>query len=170
MAERVRARRSNRGWLLSTIFFGILAVVLFGTAAYLYSQENDTEDAAGRPPATPGGNGLVQVADALRAEGLTVDYVRGTGSTVRADGIPQPGQALTADGTVVWVFAFDSVDARATAEAAIDPATLAITSPRREPVATGPRLAIGSNIIAAVAPEVDDDRFAAVERAVAGLP
>ncbi len=166
-------RRAGRARLGSTVFFGVLAVALLAAAAYLYFQEEEGGTETPRRPATPGQLELINVDEALRAEGLDATIVAGRESVVTADAIGQPGQALTVEGDPLWVFAFPDVARREEVSEGLDPASVVIANGRgavATAIANAPRLLTHGNLIIAVPADTPDDRIETIERALASLP
>ena len=161
-------RRTGRGSAWPSLVFGVLAIVLAVTAVLLYVGREEAEPVPTPPPALPGQNEMIHVANALRQQELNVAFAPG--------GIPPgelsvPGQLLTVDGARLYVFVYADAG-RAEAEAArADPsAILPERSPSGTPIATGPpHLASHSNVTVALvggSPEVAEK----VDRAIEGLP
>jgi hypothetical protein len=128
--------------LLASLTLGIAAVVLF------IQDQQEPEQTLVAPTAVPGKNDLVSVANALKAEGLAVEYGRGTTKSVDLD---PPAQLLEVDGTPLYVFVYGDVAAREADFADLDPASFRLTSPSGQPVALeSPHLTANSNVIVAL--------------------
>jgi hypothetical protein len=145
--NRNRNRNRNLG---SSLLFAALAIVLAAAAYILYQEDDPSEPPV--PAATPGHYELIQVRDALDAQGL--DATLGQGAFL-AEGLTPPGQFITLGGdAAVYAFIYPDTAAQAAEATTLDPATLAITTPSRRPVAgvgsdqTELHIAAGSNVIA----------------------
>ncbi len=164
VAETRRGRRAQR--MVSTLLLmASLALGIAAVALYVRDQQQ-VEQTPVPPTAEPGKNDLVSVANALRAEGVEVEYGRGSTSSPDLD---PPGQLLEVDGTPLYVFVYADVASREAEFSALDPASFNLTSPSGRPVDLGtPYLTANSNVIVALAGGSPDlaDR---VDRAVARL-
>ena len=146
--------------LVASLVLGIAAVVLF------VRDRQQTEQTLVPPTAEPGKNDLVSVANALKAEGLKVEYGRGATKSANLD---PPGQLLDVEGTPLYVFVYPDVASREAQSGDLDPASIRVTSPSGRPVEIGtPHLSATSNVIVLLAGGSTDlaDR---VDRAVARL-
>ncbi len=146
--------------LLASVVLGIAAVVL-----YIRDQQEPDQTLV-VPTAIPGKNDLVSVANALKAEGLTVEYGRGA---TKSPDLDPPGQLLEVDGTPLYVFVYPDVALREAESTDLDPASFSLTSPSGRPVDLAtPHLTANSNVVVALAGGSPDlaDR---VDRAVARL-
>lgn len=169
------ARTPRRGWSASSIFFLALSVVLAVLALLL---------ATGRvrigpttpppPPPMPGQIQVIDVVRALEAQGLAVEQLpRG----VPRGAFSAPGQALSANGTPLYLFIFPDPataerEVAATDPFAVLPAAAMATPGRTEipaPDAVPPMIVRGSNVAVAM-PGGDDDLRARVRAAIEGLP
>ncbi len=156
-------RRSNTA---SNLF--ALAAVVFGLLALILYFRSPGGGIAPVPVATPGGNELVNVTDALRSQGLNVEQPRGL--FIPRGALDVPGQGVEIDGMPAYIFLYpDAETARADATgvnaADVVPDRLAGT-----PTPDGePRMTQGSNVIVLLvggSPET----WQKVEAAVATLP
>jgi hypothetical protein len=155
-------RRSNA---LSTIFaivavaFGIAAVVLFirgsgGTAPI--------------PTPAPGANEVINVIEALKAEGLRVEQPPRL--FISRGKLPVPGQGVTVDGTPGFIFLFPDADAARAAVDGVDPDTLVPERLAGTPAPEGERrLTQNSNIVMLLV-DGSDETWQKVQAAVASLP
>jgi hypothetical protein len=142
-------RRRNIG---STIAFAALAVVLIAIAVYTYTKDDDDEPSTAPPPNVSSRLELVNIRDALVAEGLNAEYGR---STAKATGLTNPGQAITVGTATLYVYIYDNPNERAAESDSLDPDNLVLTSVGT-PVAGGasgiaPRVFIRSNVVAILA-------------------
>ncbi len=164
VAEKRRGRRAQRAvstlLLLASLVLGVAAVVLF------VRDWQQAEQTPVPPTAEPGKNDLVSVVNALKAEGIAVEYGRGATSSPDLD---PPGQLLEADGTPLYVFVYPDIASREAESADLDPASFTLTTPSGRPVdLDSPHLTANSNVIVALAggsPDLADQ----VDRAVARL-
>src|SRR5215203_3870791 len=96
-------RRSN---LASNLF--ALAAVVFGVLALILYLRNPGGGIAPVPTAAPGGNQIVNVTDALRAQGLDVQQPRGL--FVPRGALDVPGQGVEIDGSPAYVFLYPDAE------------------------------------------------------------
>lgn len=160
-------RRRNIG---STIAFAALAVVLIAIAVYTYTNDDDDEPATAPPPHVSDRLELVNIQEALVAQGLTAQYPR---STAKATGLSNPGQAISVGTATLYVFIYDNPNERAAESDSLDPDNIVLTSVGT-PVAGGstgvtPRVFIRSNVIAILAGG-DAETQEKVAAAFAALP
>jgi hypothetical protein len=156
------ARRSNTA---SNIF--ALAAVVFGVLALILYLRNPGGGIAPVPTAAPGGNQIVNVTDALRAQDL--DIKQPPGLFVPRGALDVPGQGIEIDGAPAFIFLYPD-EAEALADAAgvdandVVPERLAGT-----PTPEGERrLTQGSNVIVVVVGG-SAETWQKVETAVASL-
>ena len=156
-------RRSNT---VSNLF--ALAAVLFGVLALVLYFRNPGGGIAPIPVATPGGNQLVNVTDALRSQGL--DVQQPPHLFIPRGELDVPGQGIDIEGMPAFIFLYqDAETARADAAGVnaddVVPDRLAGTpTPKNER-----HLTQGSNVIVVLvggSPET----WQKVEAAVAALP
>lgn len=164
------AKRKSRGsHILSTLLF-LTAIGFAAVAGYLYWEEQQQDQNDPTPPAAePGRWELAQVRSAFDQAGFETEVGRTNGHTDQMEGVP--GQALTLDGTEIYIFIFspsiDSHDPVAMAEAAysgIDESTLFLQRQSSGAIISeGEPLSVfhGSNIVAIMVGGDDDD----IERA-----
>jgi hypothetical protein len=156
-----KPRPGKRGSAVWAALFGALAVVLAGAAIFVAVRQANQPQVPTPPPAPPGHNELINVLNALRAEGIEVKSVPG--------GVPMgemrvPGQKLTVDGQTLYVFIYPSpVEAEADLGSA-DPAKV-LGDEGDEP----PFLAGHSNAVVALVDGSEELREG-VLRAVESLP
>ena len=157
-----RARRSNTA---SNLF--ALAAVVFGVLALILYLRNPGGGIAPVPTAAPGGNQIVNVTDALRAQDLDVQQPPGLFVPRGALGVP--GQGIEIDGAPAFIFLYpDEAAARADAAGVhandVVPERLAGT-----PTPEGERrMTQGSNVIVLVVGG-SAETWQKVETAVASL-
>ena len=159
-AGRRRSNTASNLFALAAVLFGVLALVLYF--------RNPGGGIAPIPVATPGGNQLVNVTDALRSQGL--DVQQPPHLFIPRGELDVPGQGIDIDGMPAFIFLYqDAETARADAAGVnaddVVPDRLAGT-----PTPDGePRMTQGSNVIVLLiggSPET----WQKVEAAVATLP
>ena len=155
-----------RRWISNLLF--VVAAVLFAYVAYAYYQERqDDNGSVPTPQSVPGQAQLKNVHDAIADQGAAVDYGR---TTVRIDGITPVGQELTVEGIPVYVFIFESPDARAEQTAGLSADSIEIKTPSGADAATGElALAEGSNILA-ISDGADAEVQEKIDAGVQSLP
>ena len=168
--------RKRRGSILPSLFFGILALILAGTAVYLYIQQNEDKTNVA-PTARPGQNGLAQVVDTFNGAGLKTEYAP---STAKYDAFddpgtpPTPGQSITVDGNQAWVFVYPSADEQQADAQKWDAGNPgAVTSPSGKQLTTAkPVMYAHSNVIVVVSTDKkpSSDELSKIEQAVNTLP
>jgi hypothetical protein len=159
-----QGKRSRRAWLSYGLF--ALSAVLFAAVLYMYVDHRNQEKPPPPPSAQAGDNGMVQVIDALKAQGLNADYGR---SADRGIGITQVAQAIVINGATAYVFIYPDAQQRQTDQDRVDVNSLMIVNTRSTPVATDPpQLYGGSNVIVAIY-SADADVQQKVQAAVEGL-
>ncbi len=160
------ARRSVSNWLATALF--ALAAVLFILVAALYLRDRFQEEPTPPPPPSePGHAQLVNVVQALRAQGLKAEYAR---QGVRIPELTAAGQGLVVEGAPLYVFLFEDPATREAEVAGLDLKNLTLLSTLGTPVATGPLHTVqGSNVFAVLAGG-SDDVIAKVDQAITGLP
>jgi len=131
--------------LLSTIF--AVAAILFAVlAVVLYVRDSNRGGVAPVPTAAPGRNQIVNVTDALRAQGLTVEQPPRLFVPIGA--LPVPGQGVLIDGSPAFVFLFPDAAAAQSAAQTADPNQTIPLRLAGTPTPSGERrLAQGSNVI-----------------------
>lgn len=161
------SNRSPRN-LLSLLLFG-LAIALLAYAGYTYIQGRQDQTGQAPPPHVAGHAELKNVSDALVAQGLTVEYGR---DAAPAGIFSEPGQQLLVEGTPLYVFIFDSPEARAAETENIVPDQLLVANQLGTPVVgndTPVAMAEGSNV-ATLLVGGDADLAGKVQVAIEGLP
>src|SRR3954447_14400917 len=108
VTEKRSGATKGRRNLLSTAF--AVAAVLFAVLAIvLYARDSSRVGIAPVPTAAPGGNQIVNVTDALRAQGLSIEqppHLFIPAGTLRA-----PGQGVMIDGSPAFIFLFPDAEA-----------------------------------------------------------
>ena len=142
--DRVRKSRA-RSNLLSTIF--AVAAVLFAVlAVVLYVRDSNRGGVAPVPTAAPGGNQIVNVTDALRAQGLSIEQPPRL--FVPAGALSVPGQGVLIDGSPGFIFLFPDAAAAQSAAQSTVPDRIVPERLAGTPAPSGERrLAQGSNVI-----------------------
>jgi hypothetical protein len=167
----VSERRGGRGrWngnTLSLALFGLAALLLI-VVAVLYVRDRHTTPGTQVPPtARPGQAELKNVVDALRTQGINVGYSQ---NGARIPFLSPPGQALTADGSPLYVFIFEDPADLGNQMTDFDPTNPGLVNMRGTPVTGGPpHVVTGSNILAVLIGG-SADLAARVDRAIKGLP
>ena len=164
--EREKPALPRRRNLLSNLF--AVAAVVFGILALVLYLRNPGGGVAPVPTPAPGGNQLVNVADALRAQGL--DIQQPPGLFIPRGALGAPGQGIEIEGAPGFIFLYPDteaarLDARDADADAVVPDRLAGT-----PTPEGERrMTQGSNVIVLLV-DGSDDTWQKVETAVASLP
>jgi hypothetical protein len=128
--------------------FGAAAILLVVVGVMYYRDRQKQDETPPPPVASPGGNQLINVVEALRAQGLKTEILP---RTARADELSEVAQGLTVDGAPLYVFLYPDTAGREGESKGLDPATLAVRSASGTPVATGtPHVISHSNVIAAL--------------------
>jgi hypothetical protein len=158
----------RRGNALSNLF-AILAVVFAVIAIVLYVRNPGAgSGVAPIPTAAPGGNQIVNVVEALKAEGLTV--AQPPGLFIPRGALDVPGQGVEIDGQPGFVFLYPDADA-----ARDDASGVVVDEVVPERIAGQPapagerRMALGSNVVVVMIGG-DTETWQRVESVVAGLP
>ena len=156
------------------MFFGLLAIVLGGVAAYLFIQERESTGPVA-PTALPAENTFIQVQTALQDQGLTATTERQNATSPRAFPTREPGQAIMIDGHDAWIYIFPSVEAQEAATAAyeaVDPRPVVTTASGTELTTGPPAMFRASNVIVLLSTDdaPDQEVLDRIERAVTSLP
>ena len=161
-ARSTRQRRSN---LASNLF--ALAAVVFGVLALILYLRNPGGGIAPVPTAAPGGNQIVNVTDALRAQDLDVQQPRGL--FVPRGVLDVPGQGIEIDGAPAFIFLYPDEEAARAAAEGVDPNDVVPERLGGTPTPVGERrMTQGSNVIV-VAIGGSTEMWQKVETAVASL-
>src|SRR3954453_7286374 len=159
-------RRGSWTWMI----FAFAAVAVLAYGVYQSREENKSEPTSMPPTSAAGGNSLINITQALQAQGLKVEIIR---SSFRSPQLTVPGQGLSFDGDKVYIFIYNGADAVALREADskdLDPATLTVLTVSGTPVAgTHPHVVSNSNVIAVLSSS-DEELTAKVDAAIQGLP
>jgi hypothetical protein len=152
------------------MIFAIAAVAVLAYGVYQSREENNAEPTSVPPTSAAGGNTLINIKQALEAQGLKVNIVR---SSFRSLQLTVPGQGLSVDNDKVYIFIYNGADSVALREAdskTLDPASLTVMTVSGTPVAgTHPHVVSSSNVIAVLASS-DEDVTSKVDAAIQGLP
>jgi hypothetical protein len=155
-------RRSNTA---SNIF--ALAAVVFGVLALILYLRNPGGGIAPVPTAAPGGNQIVNVTDALRAQDL--DIQQPPGLFVPRGALDVPGQGIEIDGAPSFIFLYPDEAAAQTAAMGVDADDIVPERLAGTPTPEGERRLIqGSNVIVVVVGG-SAETWQKVETAVASL-
>lgn len=157
---------SARRWISNLLF--VLAAVLFAYVGYTYYQERQGNTGVPPTPQSIAGQAqLKNVRDALAAQGLDVQYGR---QTVRIEGVSPVGQELTADGTPVYIFLFESPAARSEQTSGLSADSLEIKTPSGADAATGELVIVSGSNVLAVSDGAPEDVQQKIEAGVQSLP
>ena len=164
--DRVSKSRA-RSNLLSTIF--AVAAVLFAVlAVVLYVRDSNRGGVAPVPTAAPGGNQIVNVTDALRAQGLSIEQPPRL--FVPSGALSVPGQGVLIDGSPAFVFLFPDAAVAQSAAESTDPDHIIPERLAGTPAPSGERrLAQGSNVIVVLI-DGSEETWQKVRDAVSHLP
>jgi hypothetical protein len=168
---RANRRRRNRN-LGSSLIFAALAVALVAIALMYLQEDNGPPATAPIPRATPGENILINVSEAVEAQGLKPTFGPGT---VRVAELVPPGQLIVLGDARLYVFLFGSTEEQQDASQELDPTTLTLLTPSGTPVAgVGSPLpdlhvTAGSNVIAILVGGTPE-QIEKVDAAIASLP
>jgi hypothetical protein len=157
---RIGRNLASNVFALAAIVFAILAVVL-----YLRPSGSGI---APIPTAAPGNNQIVNVTEALKAQGLAVEQPPGL--FIPVGELDVPGQGLEINGQPGFVFLYpDAVAAQAAAEGA-DPNSVVPEQLAGTPAPSGERrIAQGSNVMVLLVGG-DQETWQKVQNAVVSLP
>ena len=160
--EQTRKRKSN---LLSNLF-AAAAVAFALLAILLYLRPGS--GIAPIPTAAPGGNQIINVTEAFKAQGLDVQQPRGL--FIPAGALDVPGQGVEIDGHPGFVFLFPTTAAARAAVEGVDPDRIVPARLMGTPAPPGERrIAQGSNVVVLLI-DGDDATWQKVQAAVASLP
>jgi hypothetical protein len=161
-----RTRRPRRGNLLSNLF--AVAAVTFGIIAVILYIRNPGGGVAPVPTPAPGGSQLVNVTDALRAQGLGTEQPRGL--FIPMGSLDAPGQGVLIEGSPGFIFLYPDAASAAADAAGADAAAIVPERLAGTPAPEGERrLTQGSNVIVILVGG-SDETWQKVETAVASLP
>jgi hypothetical protein len=161
-APAPRQRKSN---LISNLF-AVAAVAFALLAAILYAR--GPGGIAPIPTAAPGGNQIINVTEALEAQGLTVAQPRGL--FIPRGTLDAPGQGVEIDGAPGFIFLYPDTDAASADAAVADPISVVPARLAGTPAPAGERrMTHGSNVVLVMIGG-DADTWRKVETAIASLP
>lgn len=159
-AGRRRSNTASNLFALAAVVFGVLALIL-----YFRSPGGGI---APVPVATPGGNELVNVTDALRSQGLDVQQPRGL--FIPRGALDVPGQGVEVNGTPAYIFLYRDAEAARADAAGVDAVDVVPKRPGSTPTPDGEaRMTQGSNVIVLLVGG-SSETWQKVEAAVASLP
>src|SRR5262245_38567273 len=151
------------------MIFAVAAVAVLAYGVY-QSHENTSEPTSVPPTSSAGGNSLINIIQALQAQGLKTDIIK---SSFRSPQLTVPGQGVSVDGDKLYIFIYNGADSVALREADsknLDPASLTVVTVSGTPVAgTSPHVVSNSNVIAVLSSS-DEDVTSKVDAAIQGLP
>lgn len=157
-------KQKRRGNTLSNIF-ALVAVVFAILAVFLYLRPG--RGVAPVPVAGPGGNQIVNVTNALKAQGLDVEQP--PGHFIPAGEVSVPGQGVEINGAPGYIFLFPDAKTAQDEVDGMNPSSLAPTDLRGTPLPEGERRAVlGSNVVVVLVGG-DDETWNKVQAAVATL-
>lgn len=156
--------QKRRGNTLSNVF-AIVAVVFAILAVVLYLRPG--RGVAPVPVAAPGGNQIVNVTNALKAQGLEV--AQPPGHFIPAGEVSVPGQGVEINGAPGYIFLFKDAETARREVDGVSPSSLAPAELRGTPLPEGERRAVmGSNVVVVLVGG-DDETWNKVQAAVATL-
>lgn len=159
--------RANRNRLSNIL--AIMAVVFAVIAIVLYVRNPDGgSGVAPIPTAAPESNQIVNVTEALKAQGLTI--AQPPGLFVPRQALSVPGQGIEIDGNPGFVFLYDSAEAAESDVAGIDPDDVVPERIAGQPAPAGERRLVQGSNVAVLTIGGDEAMWQKVEAAVAGLP
>ena len=151
--------------MLASNLFAVAAVIFAIIAIVLYLRPGGS-GVAPIPTAAPGGNQIVNVTEALKAQGLDVQQPKGL--FIPVGKLDVPGQGIEINSNPAFVFLFKDA-AAAKAAASADPDTLVPEKLAGTPAPPGERrMAQGINVVLLLVGG-DDETWQKAERAVASL-
>lgn len=152
---------------MASNLFALAAVVLGVVALVLYLR-NPGGGIAPVPTAAPGGNQIVNVTDALRAQDL--DVQQPPGLFVPRGALDVPGQGIEVDGAPAFIFLYPDEETARAAAAAVDAGDVVPERLAGTPTPSGERrMTQGSNVIVLLVGG-SEETWQDVEAAVASLP
>ncbi len=166
-ARRGKGPRSRiANWLSLALF--ALAAILFVAVAVLYVRDRDEKVQTPPPPTSqPGHAQLINVVDALRAQGIKTEISHDPSPRFAA--LTPPAQGLTADGKPLYVFIYDDPTIREDESDSLETADLVPESTTGTPLSGEPHAVGGSNVYVILFGG-DAELAAKVDRAIQGLP
>jgi hypothetical protein len=160
-------RKSKTGRNLASNLFAVLAVVFAIVAVVLYLRPGGS-GIASIPTAAPGGNQIINVTEALKAQGLDVQQPKRLFIPVGAFKVP--GQGVEINGHPGFIFLYQDADAAQADVTSVDPSTAVPQRLEGTPAPPGERRVVqGSNVILLLI-DGDDATWQKVQTAITGLP
>ncbi len=157
-AQKPRRNTLSNVFALVAVVFAILAVVLYLRPG---------RGVAPMPVAGPGGNQIVNVTNALKAQGLEVEQP--PGHFIPAGEVSVPGQGVEINGAAGYIFLFPNAETAKKEVDGVSPSRLVPTELRGTPQPEGERRAVlGSNVVVVLVGG-DDETWNKVQAAVATL-
>jgi hypothetical protein len=161
-----QTRRPRQGNLISNLF--AVAAITFGILAAVLYIRNPGGGVAPVPTPAPGGSQLVNVTDALRAQGLGIEQPQRLFIPMGA--LDAPGQGVLIDGSPGFIFLYPDAASAAADAAGADAAAIVPERLAGTPTPAGERrLTQGSNVIMILVGG-SEETWQQVETAVASLP
>lgn len=154
----------RRGNALSNVF-ALVAVVFAILAVVLYLRPGG--GVAPVPVAAPGGNQIVNVTNALKAQGLEVEQP--PGHFIPAGDVSVPGQGVEINGAPGYVFLFKDAETASKEVEGVSAASLVPADIRGTPLPEGERRAVLASNVLLVLVGGDDETWNKVQAAVATL-
>jgi hypothetical protein len=146
----------------AAVVFAVIAIVLY------FRGPSAGPGVAPIPTAAPESNQIVNVTEALKAQGLSVEQPPGLFVPRRA--LSVPGQGVEINGNPGFIFLYDGADAASADVADVDPGEVVPERVGGQPAPAGERrLTQGSNV-AVLMIGGDDATWQRVETAVGSLP
>jgi hypothetical protein len=161
-SERGKTHQRN----MASNIFAVLAVIFAVLAVVLYLRPGGG-GIAPIPTAAPGKNQIVNVTEALKAQGL--DIVQPPGLFVPRGALAVPGQGIDINGQPGFVFIFDDAAAAQAAATSVNPDAVVPARLAGTPAPPGERRTVqGSNVVVLL---IDGDAatWQKVQDAVASL-
>ena len=146
---------------IAAVAFAIVAVVLYVRGS------GSGSGIAPIPTAAPGENQIVNVTEALKAQGLEVEQPPGL--FVPRGALSVPGQGVRVDGNIGFIFLYESADAAQRDVADIDPEEVVPDLVGGQPVPHEVRRLVRASNVVMVLVGGTDATWQKVEAAIAGL-
>jgi len=138
---------AKRARLLSTILYIVSAVLIVIVVVLYFRDRGDKGPVAPTPASIPGANGLINVVDAFKSQGLSVKVMP---NGAHVDELTPPGQGLDIDGKTVFVFVYSSPADLATDTDGVDLTNLDLASAGTPIPASNLNVFTHSNIVAVI--------------------
>ena len=152
------------------MIFAALAIVLIAIAGYVYLEnEGDEQPTAAPPnPESVGRLELVNVEQALEAQGLDAEVVR---ASARSPQLSNPAQPISLGDETLYVFVYSSVPERVADSDGLEPESITLVALGTPIAGDGepPHVVIRGNVIV-VLPGGDPELREEVDAAMASLP